>query len=180
MDDVKVIAARYTDRPKTDPAARVFTVADHIVVGEEKQRAGRMYVGDEFRAVVITLDFGANYLVLGEPATAAGLSAISLVGGPVFYLVHEVAWNRAHRSGLTVSAGRDPLVARAVVKTITYRTFATAMEFTTNYVVVGDVATAALLSAFGFIVGPFLYFGHEMAWGRLGPRAETAALGRAR
>ena len=133
-----------------------------------------------FRVVVITLDFGANYLVLGEPVAAAGLSAISLVGGPVFYLVHEVAWNRAHRSGLTVSAGRDPLVARAVVKTITYRTFATAMEFTTNYVVVGDVATAALLSAFGFIVGPFLYFGHEMAWGRLGPRAETAALGRAR
>jgi len=30
--DVKVIASRYTDRPKTDPAARVFRIADYIVV----------------------------------------------------------------------------------------------------------------------------------------------------
>ena len=52
--DVKVIAARYTDRPKTDPAQRIFRIADHIIVGPEKQRAGRMYVGDQFRAVVIT------------------------------------------------------------------------------------------------------------------------------
>ena len=33
-----------------------------------------------------------------------------------------------------------------------------------NFVVVGDLATAALLSASGFILGPFVYFGHEMAW----------------
>jgi mannose-6-phosphate isomerase-like protein (cupin superfamily) len=52
--EVKVIASRYADRPKTDPAARVFRIADHVVVGGET-RAGRMYVGDEFRAVVITL-----------------------------------------------------------------------------------------------------------------------------
>jgi hypothetical protein len=36
-------------------------------------------------------------------------------------------------------------------------------DFTTNYVVVGDLATAATLSAFGFVVGPFIYLGHEMA-----------------
>jgi hypothetical protein len=33
-----------------------------------------------------------------------------------------------------------------------------------GYVVVGDVATAAGLSAFGLVVGPFVYLGHEMAW----------------
>ncbi len=55
--EVKVIASRYADRPKTDPAARVFRIADHIVLNGET-RAGRMYVGDEFRAVVITLPPG--------------------------------------------------------------------------------------------------------------------------
>jgi quercetin dioxygenase-like cupin family protein len=55
--EVKVIASRYTDRPKTDPDARVFRIADHVVLHGET-RAGRMYVGDEFRAVVITLPPG--------------------------------------------------------------------------------------------------------------------------
>jgi uncharacterized membrane protein len=43
-------------------------------------------------------------------------------------------------------------------------TIATVVDFTTNYVVVGDVATAAGLSAFGFFLGRFVYFGHEKAW----------------
>ena len=38
--DVKVIAARYTDRPKTDAGERVFRIADHIVVGAEKLARG--------------------------------------------------------------------------------------------------------------------------------------------
>jgi len=53
---------------------------------------------------------------------------------------------------------------RALAKTITFRTFATIMDFTTNYVVVRDVATAAGLSAFAFFVGPFVYLGHEKLW----------------
>jgi hypothetical protein len=31
-------------------------------------------------------------------------------------------------------------------------------------VVVGDVATAVGLSAFAFVVGPFVYLGHEKLW----------------
>ena len=77
MDDVKVIAARYTDRPKTDPDARVFTIADHIVVGEEKQRAGRMYVGDEFRAVVITISPGGAQTVHLHPETSHAWFVVS-------------------------------------------------------------------------------------------------------
>jgi uncharacterized membrane protein len=41
---------------------------------------------------------------------------------------------------------------------------ATAIDFTTNYLGTGDLATAVLLTAFGFVVGPFVYLGHEMAW----------------
>jgi uncharacterized membrane protein len=55
-------------------------------------------------------------------------------------------------------------VSRALAKTIVFRTLATAMDFTTNYVVVGDVASAVVLSASGFILGPFVYYGHEKAW----------------
>jgi uncharacterized membrane protein len=46
------------------------------------------------------------------------------------------------------------------------------MDFTLNYVVVGDVASAVLLSATGFVLGPFVYFGHEKAWEHFGPRVE--------
>ncbi|HEV8020110.1 MAG TPA: cupin domain-containing protein [Candidatus Lustribacter sp.] len=77
MDDVKVIAARFTDRPKTDPDARVFTIADHIVVGAEKQRAGRMYVGDEFRAVVITISPGEAQTVHMHPETSHAWFVVS-------------------------------------------------------------------------------------------------------
>ena len=52
MPDVKVIAQRYADRPKTDPNARIMTIADFVEVTPDKIHAGRMYVGDEFRAVV--------------------------------------------------------------------------------------------------------------------------------
>lgn len=70
MENVKVIAARYTDRPKTDPDARSFTIADHIVVDAEKLRSGRMYVGDDFRAVVLTLTPGQAQDVHLHPETS--------------------------------------------------------------------------------------------------------------
>jgi uncharacterized membrane protein len=55
-------------------------------------------------------------------------------------------------------------ISPALAKTITYRTIATIVDFTTNYVVVGSVAEAVILSATGFFLGPFVYFGHEKAW----------------
>ena len=151
-----------------------------------------------FQIVVTTLDFTTNYVVIGELATAAGLSAFALVVRPLFYLVHETAWNHfgppvereAGRWGTVVElpvllplrrdakappAGRGGItVNRPLAKTITFRTIATTMDFATNYVVVGDLATAATLSAFGFIVGPFVYLGHEMAWDYYGSPRKRA------
>ena len=136
-----------------------------------------------FRIIVTTLDFTTNYIVIGELATAAGLSTFNLVGGPMFYLVHETAWNYFGPAGadVRVPVGQAPsadgegfTVSRALAKTITFRTLATVMDFTTNYVVVGDVATAVGLSAFAFVVGPFVYLGHEKLWDYYGsPRART-------
>jgi uncharacterized membrane protein len=57
-------------------------------------------------------------------------------------------------------------------KTITFRTIASAMDFSTNYVVVGDLAIAVGLSAFAFVVGPFVHFGHEKAWDHYAPPRE--------
>jgi uncharacterized membrane protein len=147
-----------------------------------------------FRIIVTTLEFTANYVVLGELATAAGLSAFALVVGPVFYFVHETAWNYygpAVEGGTTVKIpvhltlgpdGKAPpagwggfTINRALAKTITFRTIATAMDFTANYVVVGEFATAVALSAFGFVLGPFVYLGHEMAWDHYGSRRERTA-----
>jgi uncharacterized membrane protein len=133
-----------------------------------------------FRMIVTTLDFTTNYVVIGEFAAAAGLSAFGLVAGPVFYLAHETAWNYFGPSGDTVDVPAFPplrsgakaslagqggfTISRALAKTITFRTIATVMDFTANYVVVGDLLTAAGLSAFAFVVGPFVYLGHEKAW----------------
>jgi uncharacterized membrane protein len=133
-----------------------------------------------FRVIVTTLDFSSNYIVLGELTTAAGLSTFALVVGPLFYLAHETAWNYFGPADgaieissflrlRTDAEGQDAgpqgfTISRALAKTITFRTLATAMDFTTLYVVVGDLATAAGLAAFGFVVGPFVYWGHEKAW----------------
>jgi uncharacterized membrane protein len=137
-----------------------------------------------FRVIVTTLDFTTNYVVIGELGTAAGLSAFALVAGPVFYFVHEAAWNHYGPSSpavavpLSFAGPRDTkapsarsavfTINRAIAKTITYRTIATIMDFTATYVVVGDLATALGLTAFGFVAGPFVYLGHEMVWDHYG------------
>ena len=140
-----------------------------------------------YRIIVTTLDFTVNYVVIGEVATAAGLSAFALVVGPLFYLAHEAVWNRFGDSDKRVEisallplrtdaktsseAGGGFTISRALAKTITFRTIATTMDFTTNFVVVGDLVTALTLSASGFILGPFVYLGHEMAWDYYGSPA---------
>jgi uncharacterized membrane protein len=139
-----------------------------------------------FRIIVTTLDFTVNYVVIGELATAAGLSAVSLVVGPLFYLAHETAWNyfggSNGRVGLALVARLRPdaeapgrggfTISRALAKTITFRTIASTVDFTLNYVVVGDFVTAVALSASGLILGPFVYLGHEMAWDHYAPPLE--------
>jgi len=141
-----------------------------------------------FRVIVTTLDFTTNYVVIGELATAAGLSGFALVAGPLFYLIHETAWNYFRPSEAAVElpgllphrpdpeaslAGQGAItISRALAKTITFRTIATAMDFTANYGVVGELATALGLPAFGFVVGSFVYLGHEMAWDYYGSPRE--------
>jgi uncharacterized membrane protein len=49
------------------------------------------------------------------------------------------------------------------------------MDFATNYFVLRDLATAAKLTAIGFVVGPFVYFGHEKAWEYFGSPEGRAA-----
>ena len=140
-----------------------------------------------FRVIVTGLDFTSNYVVLGEFAVAAGLSGFALVAGPVFYFVHETAWNYFGPSGGAVDIAlpsraeaegipgerRGFTISRAVAKTITFRTVATVMDFTTTYIVIGDLAIALGLAGFGFVVGPFVYLGHEMVWDRLSPPEDS-------
>lgn len=142
-----------------------------------------------YRIIVTSLDFTTNYIVIGELATAAGLSTINLVAGLLFYFSHEAVWNYL---GHPESGVEAPLVmpaednaqevrlagltiSRALAKTVTFRTIATVVDFTTNYVVVGNVAQAAILSATGFVLGPFVYYGHEKAWEYFGELAGSGA-----
>jgi uncharacterized membrane protein len=171
------------DRRRTEPALRLPDRPDAKVPVAApagfgiKQAIAKTIT---FRIIVTTLDFTSNYVVIGELATAAGLSTFNLVVGPLFYLAHETAWNYFGPSEIAVEVPVLPrgrrnatapvadwgrfTISRALAKTITFRTIATAMDFTATYIVVGDIATAVGLSAFGFVLGPFVYLGHEMAW----------------
>jgi uncharacterized membrane protein len=147
-----------------------------------------------FRIIVTTLDFTSNYVVIGELTTAASLSTFNLIFGPLFYLTHEAAWNYlgpAEDTAITVqlpaafrfgsqdgtNTGQSIVMSRALAKTITFRTVATIIDFGTIYLVVGSAATAAALSAFGFVVGPFVYIGHEKLWDYYGGSAKDTADG---
>jgi uncharacterized membrane protein len=117
-----------------------------------------------FRVVVTTLDFTTNYVVTGSLVTAAGLSTAALVVGPALYFAHETAWNYFVPPGTGVGFPQGLVISRRLAKTITFRAIGTAVDFGVNYWGTGDLATATLLTAFGFVVGPFVYLGHEMAW----------------
>ena len=140
-----------------------------------------------YRVIVTTIDFGANYFVIGEPVTAAGLSSLSLVAGPVAYFAHEAAW---HYYGPATARHPDPLeavvqvpipgaakgeengrrrfpsirVSRAVAKTVTYEGVTAVSEFGVNYLFVRDLVAAAGLTAFSVTIAPFVYYVHERAW----------------
>jgi uncharacterized membrane protein len=117
-----------------------------------------------FRVVATTIDFTSNYVVTGSLATAGALSTLGLAIGPALYFAHETAWNYFATSGTDVSLPQGFVISRRLAKTTTFRMIGTAVDFTINYLGTGDLATAAVLTAFGFVVGPFVYLGHEMAW----------------
>jgi uncharacterized membrane protein len=163
-------APRGTERgtkPVTSRAAALPAILPRFQLGQAIAKTVT------FRIIVTALDFTTNYVVIGELATAAGLSSFNLVAGPLFYLGHEAAWNYFGPS--EVAIGLPPIAAseadqgglkisRTLAKTITFRTIASAVDFTVNYIVVGELAVAFALSATGLILGPFVYFGHEKAW----------------
>jgi uncharacterized membrane protein len=142
-----------------------------------------------FRVIVTALDFTSNYVVIGEFNAAAGLSTFALVVGPLFYLAHEAAWNYLapvegdvdisrllpRRLGRDTEQGQRGLtISRALAKTVTFRTIATAIDFGALYVVTGDPLTATGLAAWGFVVGPFVYWGHEKLWERFNASDATS------
>jgi uncharacterized membrane protein len=189
-------------RPARVHGAPALQVADERFADEPDSAgfAARFGIGRAvaktitFRTIVTSIDFTVNYIVLGEFAVAAGLSAFALAVGPVLYLIHEAGWNRygppvEEKTGLLTTSinvqlpqglgGNSITLSRALAKTVTFRTMATIVDFSTNYAVVQDLATATLLTSSGFVLGPFVYFGHEMAWDRFAPastaKAEVAA-----
>jgi uncharacterized membrane protein len=189
-------ARRATGRRRAEPAATSSAAHDAeaalaVPAGLGIKRAIAKTI--TFRVIVTTLDFTTNYIVIGEFATAVGLSGFTLVAGPLYYLAHETVWNYFGPTGDTVAvpvhlpgradataaegrgSERGLTISRVLAKTITFRSIATVMDFTANYVVVRDVATAAGLSAIAFVVGPFVYLGHEKLWDYYDPPAARDA-----
>jgi uncharacterized membrane protein len=137
-----------------------------------------------YRVSVTTVDFGANYLVIGELATAAGLSSLSLVAGPIAYFAHEWVWHfygpasaqHADPQKATVSVpipgiaggeeeGQTRIeVSRALAKKVTYEAVTAVSEFSVNYLFVRDLVAAAGLTTFSIVIAPLVYYVHEKVW----------------
>jgi uncharacterized membrane protein len=140
-----------------------------------------------FRIIATSIDFTSNILVIGDLAAAAGLSAYGLVAGPVFFFAHEMVWGRMGPKGekipLTPSSGVKPPLSmksgfkinHALAKTITYRAIATTTDFSANFYFTRNLTAAAGLTAFAFVVGPFIYYYHEKAWDRFSPAPVSPA-----
>ena len=140
-----------------------------------------------YRVMLTTADFGANYFVIGDLATAAGLSSLSLVAGPIAYFAHEAAW---HYYGPASARHPNPLeatvrlpipgpaggekntrarfanveISRTLAKTVTYEGVTAVSELGVNYFFIRDLAAAAGLAAFSVAISPFIYYVHEKAW----------------
>ncbi len=137
-----------------------------------------------FRITIASLDFAWNYIFLGDLATAAGLSALSITVGPFFYFLHEAGWNfynpledgaTGAETGPLLSIG-DYKLTRALAKTIVYETLGTISEFSVNWLVVGDFTTAVIITAPFALFSPFVYLGHEKAWDYFTERAKRKDL----
>lgn len=59
-------------------------------------------------------------------------------------------------------------VPQAVWKTLTFRAVVTTLDFTSNAIAIGNLTTAALLSAWNTLTGPWVYLAHELAWDYFG------------
>ena len=73
---------------------------------------------------------------------------------PRLLFLHETAWNYFARSDATVALPGRFVVSRRLAKTITFRTIGTAVDFGVNFAGTGEITTAAILTWFGFVVGP--------------------------
>jgi uncharacterized membrane protein len=177
---------RRTSSPARAPSAPTVDILETPASREPTFNTRRAVVKTiTYRVIVTTVDFGANYFVLGELATAAGLSTLSLVAGPIAYFAHEAAWHyygplsSCHPLQATVhvpipgTKGREEngrahftgvKVSRALAKTVTYEVVTAVSEFSANYVFVRDLAAASGLTAFSVVIAPFVYYVHEKAW----------------
>ena len=141
-----------------------------------------------YRLIVTTLDFTTNYIVIGELATAAGLSTFNLVARPLFYFAHEAglelsrpsrircraaashADRRGSRAGRRLlprshcqpRARQDRHLPHAGDHHGLHHQLCGGRQYRTG----GHPARRP-----GFVLGPFVYYGHEKAWDYFGERS---------
>jgi uncharacterized membrane protein len=180
---------RRTAPPPAPPAPTAYSVAELGSTEPASFDTWRAAVKTiTYRVMVTTADFGANYFVIGELATAASLSGLSLVAGPIAYFAHEAAWHYYGPASSRQANPRDATVhvpflgaadgeekswrtrftnlkmSRAMAKTITYEGVTGVSEFSVNYFFVRDLVAAAGLTAFSIAIAPIVYYVHEKAW----------------
>jgi uncharacterized membrane protein len=131
------------------PSASTTDSAQALASGEPAFDTWRAVVKTvTYRVMVTTIDFGANYVEIGELVTTLALSSLALVDGPIPHFATSglgtiTAPPRGGEQGNGWTAFASFKVSRALAKTVTYEVVTAVSEFGANYLFVPDVVAAA-------------------------------------
>jgi len=140
--------------------------------------------------VKLYLTVGLSVLAGAALLEAALIPGIVIGGAAVLVPKYLPKLRLRPGSGSTVRRARSPRqeimppapaparfgIKQAIAKTVTFRIIVTTLDFTTNYVVIGELAAAAGLSTLNLVVGPVFYLAHETAWNYFGPPGDSVRL----
>ena len=103
--------------------------------------------------------FVVSYIVTGTFEVALKIGGIGLCTKMIMYFIHELAWNKRKKKGLTAK--------RSFFKTMTWRMIGSLDTFIISLFVLEAVATAATIGGIGFFTKSILYFLHERSWSKV-------------
>ena len=106
-----------------------------------------------------------GYLLTGSPSRTLNLVLVTGAEQSVIYYLHELSW-----SYLDPPIATERPMGRELEKSLVYRCIAIANVFLLSYLLTGSVATSTLFLVASSLYDSTVYFLHEMAWNKYGPK----------
>ena len=120
--------------------------------------------GVSWRIVGSIDTFLLGWLIFDNVEAATKIAALELATKIFFYFLHERLWNI-----IKLGRKKDGSVTnwRSVIKSISYRLFASMDTALLSFLITGKVVGAFTLSGFELVSKLFLYYFHERLWSKI-------------